>query len=55
MDTNAKKTCLLIALAVILFFSVAIIDSFQGSRVIIPIIDILAGWFGGGFWNRLEK
>ena len=55
MDPNAKKTFFFIIMALVLFFSAALLDSFKGASVIIPILDIVAGWFAHSFWYKLEK
>lgn len=55
MDTNAKKTFFFIALALVLFFSAALLDAFKGASVVIPALDILAGWYAGNYWRKLNE
>ena len=55
MDTNAKKTFFFIALALVLFFSAALLDAFRGASVVIPALDIVAGWYAGNFWRKLAN
>ena len=55
MDPNAKKTFFFIVLALVLFFSAALLDAFKGASVIIPALDIAAGWYAGNYWRKLNK
>ena len=55
MDSNAKKTFFFIVLALVIFLSAVLLDAFKGASVIIPVLDIMAGWFAHQYWYKLNS